>query len=159
MIDIEPDWCSPPGATIKDRRKEMGWNSAELARRLGYTVDRVLALERGEALLNRPMAEALARVLGSSADFWLRREVNYRRAMNEKLQNWFTYHAPRGDQIKRYKNIREAGRVLAATIIASTPEGDDQDAALRKVREAVMTANAAIALEKRDQEEEEEEED
>jgi hypothetical protein len=35
--------------------------------------------------------------------------------------------------------------VFAETIIRNTPPGSDQSAAIRKVREAVMTANAAIA--------------
>ena len=64
----------------------------------------------------------------------------------EQLDNWFTYHAPTGDdQINGYKLIRNAGRELAGVIARWTPESADQSAAIRKVREAVMTANAAIA--------------
>ena len=58
----------------------------------------------------------------------------------------FTYHAPKGNQTQRYVAIREAAKSLAATIIAYTPVCADQSAAIRKVREAVMTANAAIAI-------------
>ena len=61
------------------------------------------------------------------------------------LENWFTYHAPEGDQAKRYENIRTAGLMMARVIVASTPPSADQTAAIRKIREAVMTANAAIA--------------
>lgn len=67
---------------------------------------------------------------------------------NEQLENWFTYHPPEGEaQIKAYKEIRNAGYVMAATIRDLTPPSADQTAAIRKVREAVMTANAAIACE------------
>lgn len=63
----------------------------------------------------------------------------------KELENLFTYHAPKGDQAERYQKIREAGKNLAQVIIDSTPACPDQTAAIRKVREAIMTANAAIA--------------
>ena len=65
--------------------------------------------------------------------------------MQREIDNLFTYHSPTEDQIVRYAAIRQAGKDLALTILASTPKSADQTAALRKVREAVMTANAAIA--------------
>jgi hypothetical protein len=65
---------------------------------------------------------------------------------DEQLKNWFTYHAPRDVKtMGDYAAIRGAGLELATQIVACTPEGPDQTAAIRKVREAVMTANAAIA--------------
>ena len=63
------------------------------------------------------------------------------------LEHHFTYHAPRDGQAKRYDAIRVAGKHLAGIILDNTPPSADQSAAIRKVREAVMTANAAIALE------------
>lgn len=63
------------------------------------------------------------------------------------LDNLFNYHAPTDDQIPKYNAIREAGRMLASVILKQTPASADQTAAIRKVREAVMTANAAIACE------------
>lgn len=63
----------------------------------------------------------------------------------QDLDNFFSYHPPKGDQVERYSNIREAGRLMAQVIIDSTPAGADQAAAIRKIREAVMTANVAIA--------------
>lgn len=65
--------------------------------------------------------------------------------MTPDLDNLFTYHPPKGDQVERYAKIREAGLALARVISESTPPSADQSAAIRKVREAVMTANAAIA--------------
>jgi hypothetical protein len=61
------------------------------------------------------------------------------------LDNWFTYHSPSPDQLPKYQSIREAGLVLATAILNAAPASADQTAAIRKVREAVMTANAAIA--------------
>ena len=63
----------------------------------------------------------------------------------EQLENWFTYHSPTADDQVGYLAIREAGKHLAEMIVTHTPASADQTAAIRKVREAVMTANAAIA--------------
>lgn len=65
----------------------------------------------------------------------------------EDLDNWFTYHSPKPDQLPKYAAIRDIGKSLAITILANTPPGPDQTAAIRKIREAVMTANQAIACE------------
>ena len=62
------------------------------------------------------------------------------------LDNIFRYHPPKGDQVERYNILREAGKAFAQVIIETTPAGADQSTAIRKVREAVMTANAAIAI-------------
>jgi hypothetical protein len=61
------------------------------------------------------------------------------------LDNWFQYHAPHGTQQDRYIAIREKAKELARLIVDSTPSSADQTAAIRKLRECVMTANAAIA--------------
>lgn len=62
-----------------------------------------------------------------------------------ELDNWFTYHAPQGDQAERYGKLRAAGKAFAEEIVKLTPPSADQSAAIRLVREAVFTANAAIA--------------
>ena len=64
---------------------------------------------------------------------------------SEQLLNWFTYHTPTPEQIPKYQAIRDAGAALAAAIVENTPSSADQTDAVRKVREAVMTANASIA--------------
>jgi len=63
------------------------------------------------------------------------------------VENIFMYHEPRLDQIPRYEAIRAAAKDFANVLIASTPVCADQNAAIRLLRESVMTANAAIALE------------
>lgn len=64
---------------------------------------------------------------------------------NEQINNWFTYHAPTPDQIPQFQAIREAGHQLATTIRDNAPASADVTDAIRSVRKAVMTANAAIA--------------
>jgi hypothetical protein len=61
------------------------------------------------------------------------------------IEEIFTYHAPTGDQPERYKRIREAAMNLARVIDRDCPAGADRTAAIRKVSEAVMTANGGIA--------------
>jgi electron transfer flavoprotein alpha/beta subunit len=58
----------------------------------------------------------------------------------------FSYHAPTDGQPQRYEAIREGAKGLAKIILIATPACADQQAALRLLREVVMTANAAIAL-------------
>ena len=66
---------------------------------------------------------------------------------SEELKKSFKHHPPKNDeQIRRYEKIREAGEIFAIIINSCTPACADQTAAIRKVREAVMTANAAIAI-------------
>ena len=60
------------------------------------------------------------------------------------LDNWFTYHDD-PSKVHSYEMIRDAAKDLARIIIRHTPPSADQTTAIRKVREAVMTANAAIA--------------
>lgn len=64
-----------------------------------------------------------------------------------QIHHWFTYHAPHGDQVDRYQILRDEARELAFLICKIVPPGADRTAAIRKLRECVMTANAAIACE------------
>lgn len=64
----------------------------------------------------------------------------------DQLSNWFTYHPVESTaDSRRYAAIRAAGLVFAKAIIENATESADQSAAIRKVREAVLTANSAIA--------------
>ena len=65
----------------------------------------------------------------------------------ESIEELFRYHDPKPGQTERYQNIRAAAKVLAVTILENCPDCADRSAALRQVREAMMTANASIALE------------
>lgn len=61
------------------------------------------------------------------------------------LNNWFEYHAPNKAQIPLFGKLREAAKVFAQVVVECTPPSPDQTAAVRQIRNAVMTANAAIA--------------
>jgi len=62
-----------------------------------------------------------------------------------QIENWFTYHAPSNDDQVAYEKLRSAAKSFAMAINDLCPESADKTAAIRKVREATMTANAAIA--------------
>ncbi len=68
------------------------------------------------------------------------------------LDKMFASPAPTADQEARYMKIRIAGHHLATAILECTtvpadlPPPANQTTAINKVREAVKTANAAIAL-------------
>lgn len=65
------------------------------------------------------------------------------------LDHIFSYHAPTQEQLPKYDAIRSAAKIFAAAIVANTVECADQTAAVRYIREAAMTANAAVALDGR----------
>lgn len=63
----------------------------------------------------------------------------------DNINNWFTYHSPTPEQLPKYQTIRDKAKELAEIIIDNTPSSADQSAAIRLLREVVMTANASIA--------------
>ena len=63
----------------------------------------------------------------------------------ENLDDVFSYHNDER-RVPHYNEVRNAAKELARAILRNAPECADRSAALRLVREAVMEANAAIAL-------------
>lgn len=68
--------------------------------------------------------------------------------LHEAIDRWFTFHAMTPEQVEQSIRIREAGKALALAIAENSPPGGDQTAAIRKVREATMTAITGIACER-----------
>jgi hypothetical protein len=73
------------------------------------------------------------------------RPLTYHPPTDELLEWWFTYHPTTPQKEGKYEAIRAAALEFAKVVRDNTPEGPDQSLAIRKIREAVMTANAAIA--------------
>ena len=65
---------------------------------------------------------------------------------NEQVQNIFTYHAPKNDQANRYEVLRMTARVMAEAIQNCSPESREKSLALTNLQQAIMWANAAIAI-------------
>ena len=59
----------------------------------------------------------------------------------------FTYHDPDPKtQIPKYEQIRSEARELAATVLELCPASAEATLAIRHIQQAVMFANAAIAI-------------
>ena len=65
--------------------------------------------------------------------------------MKARIQRDFVYHAPKGDQPRRYEHLRAEARALALVIVSFTPPSREQSLALTHLEEAIFWANAAIA--------------
>lgn len=65
---------------------------------------------------------------------------------HDDVDRQFTYQAPTFEQVEAIRRVRAMARELAHLILDATPAGADQSAAIRQLRECVMTANAAIVL-------------
>ena len=63
----------------------------------------------------------------------------------DTIKTLFTFHAPTSEQVEAYQEIRATAEQLARVIVRRCEGGPDRTAAIRKIREAVMTANASIA--------------
>jgi hypothetical protein len=61
----------------------------------------------------------------------------------------FEHHSPTPEKLAHYQALHEGARAFAQLILAHTPASEDQAAALRLLREATMTACAAVALDGR----------
>jgi HTH-type transcriptional regulator / antitoxin HigA len=73
-----PDWCSPPGDTIKDALACRRLSSEDLGATLGLSTSSTVRLLSGDLPINAGVADGLAAALGGSRQFWLRREALYR---------------------------------------------------------------------------------
>jgi len=113
-----PDWVSPPGDTIADLLEERDWTQAQLAERLGYSIKHISLLINGKAPINEETALKLERVLGSTAEFWLRYEAQYRAALarieeENRLKGWISWL----DQLP-VKELMNQGVIPKSNLIA-----------------------------------------
>jgi hypothetical protein len=65
--------------------------------------------------------------------------------MNQKIENSFTYHAPKGSQPERFEALRAKAKELAYLIDGLVPVSREQSLALTNLEQAVFWANAGIA--------------
>ena len=65
---------------------------------------------------------------------------------DEQITNIFTYHKPKDNQPERYENLREAARNIATLINDCCPESREKSLAITSLQQAIMWANASIAI-------------
>jgi plasmid maintenance system antidote protein VapI len=75
---FEPDWLSPPGETIRHILRERRLNTSDLVPRLELSAFDFEALISGSLEISPLLAQRLEDVVGMSAQFWERREQQYR---------------------------------------------------------------------------------
>jgi plasmid maintenance system antidote protein VapI/Zn-dependent peptidase ImmA (M78 family) len=98
MVDdapFAPDWVSPPGDTIAAILEERRLSANDLANSMDWTSSNVDELLHGRAILTAKIAKQLAASLGSSPDFWARREARYRENL-ERLRSQASRPASQG---------------------------------------------------------------
>jgi len=66
--------------------------------------------------------------------------------MSFNAEQTFKYHAPKADQPARYEALRAAAKELAKLIETSCPPSREASLALTNLQQAVMWANASIAI-------------
>ena len=62
------------------------------------------------------------------------------------LEHLFTYHPPNEPQQFSLMRVRTCAKIMARIILQECPASADRSAAMRLLRECVMTANASIVL-------------
>lgn len=75
---FNPDWASPPGATLADVLAERKIPHHHFAARIGLSLEQFNRLLKGQYNLTPEIASTLEHELGVSADFWLKREEHWR---------------------------------------------------------------------------------
>ncbi len=105
MNAFEPKWATPPGATVLDLLRERGLAVGHLALETHRDAQEVSRFLHGLVALTEDWAEQLARILGSTPAFWLRREQLYRSdlerlsAADEPTSGWLS-HLPVREMVK-----------------------------------------------------------
>lgn len=77
LTGFQPDWVSPPGDAIADALEERGWTEADFAEKSGLRPEQIRQLLEAKTAITEPIADTLARVLGSTTRFWLALEARY----------------------------------------------------------------------------------
>ena len=62
------------------------------------------------------------------------------------LDNIFTYHKPIKDQPARYEALRKMAKDFAKAVEDFCPESREKSLAITNIQQAVMWANASIAI-------------
>jgi addiction module HigA family antidote len=68
---------SHPGRLIKSEIEELGLSIAEAAEGLGVTRQQLYRVVNGTSAVSPEMAVRLEKAIGSTADTWLRMQMNY----------------------------------------------------------------------------------
>jgi HTH-type transcriptional regulator/antitoxin HigA len=99
---FRPDWVSAPGDTISDLLRNRNMTLSEFAVQMSQTLEDTKGLLQGRLTITLSIARRLQRVLGSSVEFWMSRDVQYREdvARLHKVDKEWLSSLPLGDMIR-----------------------------------------------------------
>jgi HTH-type transcriptional regulator / antitoxin HigA len=93
ISDFQPNWISLPGETIHEILKDRKLSLKNFAEQMDSSLLFIRELVNGCVRINLEVASKLEKVLGATADFWIKRDEQYRHDItrlrnNSDEQNW-----------------------------------------------------------------------
>jgi HTH-type transcriptional regulator / antitoxin HigA len=88
-LEFKPNWCVPPGATIKELMEDRNISQYEIMNKLKLSNDDYNLLIIGDLLVNEEIAKGLADLTGTSVQFWENREKHYREGLARACKKTF----------------------------------------------------------------------
>ncbi|GAC1558923.1 MAG: ImmA/IrrE family metallo-endopeptidase [Beijerinckiaceae bacterium] len=82
-----PDWFSKPGDSVLALMHRRNVKVHDLANAFRGGMNTVRGLFAGSTAIDHDLADALAKTLGGTANFWLKRQANYERALDRVLSD------------------------------------------------------------------------
>lgn len=76
-MDLRPFRRVSPGSILGRELEARRWTAEDFAKLLGCPLEAVLGILGGTMAISLELAESLSRVLGTSAEFWVRLEARY----------------------------------------------------------------------------------
>lgn len=70
---------------------------------------------------------------------------NIDRITREEIENRFTHHSPKTEDVPKFEQLRNAAREFAILIISLVPDSLERAEALNHLDEVVMFSNAGIS--------------
>lgn len=70
---------------------------------------------------------------------------NIDRITREEIENRFTYHSPKPEDVPKFEQLRNAAREFAILITSLVPDSLERTEALNHLDEVVMFSNAGIS--------------
>jgi addiction module HigA family antidote len=83
LHEIQKSLLSPPGDTIQETLEARGMTQAELAEKIGLPKEKLNNIIKGREPLSTETVYQFEKVLGIPLGFWINREKEYRRKLNE----------------------------------------------------------------------------
>lgn len=82
--EYDPDYCSPPGDTLKEIIEYSNSSLEELSKLSGISICNLQDIIDNKLEINRDIAKKLQNVFHISETFWLNRQHNYNKIMGVK---------------------------------------------------------------------------